>query len=271
MTSVTTTGDIACVVRGAVADEDVQYARTRVYALLDSAPAPVLFARIKLTALTAPALPRPAVAQATLDLDGRLIRAQTARPTMREAVDELHDRLRTRLRRAAGNWEAIRGRRPLVEEHEWRHAGLPTKRPPYTVRPDEERQLVRRKSVALARMTVDEAVLDMLLLDYRFHLFVESTSNVDSVVYRTDDGLHLAQTQPAADVTAAGVRVRLSPHDAPALTVPEAITRLTATGWLFVFFRDSDTGRGAVVYHRFDGHYGLISPAAIEMSVIRLS
>jgi hypothetical protein len=28
-----------------------------------------------------------------------------------------------------------------------------------------------------------------------------------------------------------------------------------------LFFVNVDTGRGNVLYHRFDGHYGLISPA----------
>jgi hypothetical protein len=28
-----------------------------------------------------------------------------------------------------------------------------------------------------------------------------------------------------------------------------------------VFFIDAATGRGSVVYHRYDGHYGLLVPA----------
>jgi hypothetical protein len=30
----------------------------------------------------------------------------------------------------------------------------------------------------------------------------------------------------------------------------------------FVFFLDEQTGDGSVVYRRYDGHYGLITPAA---------
>ena len=29
----------------------------------------------------------------------------------------------------------------------------------------------------------------------------------------------------------------------------------------FVFFAEPDTSRGQVLYRRFDGHYGLITPA----------
>ncbi|MBO1414556.1 sigma 54 modulation/S30EA ribosomal C-terminal domain-containing protein, partial [Streptomyces sp. FH025] len=30
----------------------------------------------------------------------------------------------------------------------------------------------------------------------------------------------------------------------------------------FVFYTDTSTGRGNVLYRRYDGHYGLITPAA---------
>ncbi|MET0883622.1 MAG: sigma 54 modulation/S30EA ribosomal C-terminal domain-containing protein, partial [Acidimicrobiales bacterium] len=47
----------------------------------------------------------------------------------------------------------------------------------------------------------------------------------------------------------------------PTETVEEALERLDAGGEPFVFFCDADTGRGAVAYLRYDGHYGLIRPA----------
>jgi hypothetical protein len=42
--------------------------------------------------------------------------------------------------------------------------------------------------------------------------------------------------------------------------VSDALARLDATGAPFVFLADADTGRGNVVYRRYDGHYGLITP-----------
>jgi hypothetical protein len=53
--------------------------------------------------------------------------------------------------------------------------------------------------------------------------------------------------------------VRSAP--APCLAVSEAIERLELTGQPFVLFVDPDTERSTVVYHRYDGHYGLITPA----------
>jgi Sigma 54 modulation/S30EA ribosomal protein C terminus len=45
------------------------------------------------------------------------------------------------------------------------------------------------------------------------------------------------------------------------LTIPEARQRLEVAGLPFVFFADASTDRGSVLYHRYDGHYGLITPA----------
>jgi hypothetical protein len=54
-----------------------------------------------------------------------MVRAQVAATTDHEAVDLLVDRLRQRLVRLAQRWEAMRGRRPSAEPHEWRHgAGI---------------------------------------------------------------------------------------------------------------------------------------------------
>ena len=41
----------------------------------------------------------------------------------------------------------------------------------------------------------------------------------------------------------------------------EAETRLEAFGQPFLFFVDAQTGRGNLIYHRYDGDYGLITPA----------
>lgn len=264
MTTSTAAESLAVVTRGAVAASDVAYARTRVEAARRYARDPILFVRAKLTGLTDPAVARPAVVQVNVDLNGRLIRVQVARPTMREAIDEAHDRLRDRLQRAAGDWEAIRGSLPTHEAHAWRHTSQPTDRPPYFPRPVEQRQIIRRKAFSLARTTVDEAARDMNQLDYNFHLFTERGSGIDSVLYRTDDGSHyrLAQLDPAPGrVSLGSTQVTISGHHAPRLRVEDAADRLNASGWPFVFFRDAASGRGCVLYHRYDGHYGLITPS----------
>jgi hypothetical protein len=52
----------------------------------------------------------------------------------------------------------------------------------------------------------------------------------------------------------------LTPHR---LTVSGAIARLEALGHEFLFFVDTDTSRGSLIYHRYDGHYGLIVPVDV--------
>jgi len=264
MSRVASAESIVVRTHGAVSEAETEYARRRVGAALRHAPEPVLFVRVKLSRLSDPAVPRPAVAQVNVDLDGRLVRAQAARPTLREAVDEVHDRLRDRVRRADRGWEAARGARPSDRAHEWRHQTEPAERLRYFPRPVEERQIVRRKAFGLGRMTVDEAIEEMVLLDYRFHLFTEAGSGVDSLVHRTDEpvGTHLVQAwTPPVAVSPASSAVTVDPQRAPRLTLPEAVERLDAMGPAFVFFTSTTTGRGCVLYRRYDGHYGLITPA----------
>ncbi|MEV4143838.1 sigma 54 modulation/S30EA ribosomal C-terminal domain-containing protein [Amycolatopsis sp. NPDC049691] len=47
----------------------------------------------------------------------------------------------------------------------------------------------------------------------------------------------------------------------PRLTAEAAGERLDALELPFLFFRDSGTERGAVLYLRYDGHYGLVTAA----------
>jgi Sigma 54 modulation/S30EA ribosomal protein C terminus len=48
---------------------------------------------------------------------------------------------------------------------------------------------------------------------------------------------------------------------APRLTLKRAAERLGFLGLPFLFFIEVAEGRAFVLYRRYDGHYGLISPA----------
>ncbi len=248
--------------QGAVPEDAIDLAVMRVRAVLRLAAEPVLFARVKLTMAADPAVERPAIAQANIDLNGRPVRAQAAAATMRDAIEMLSDKLRIQLERAARNWARLRGSQPATEPGEWRHASVHAQRLPYFPRPIDERGVVRHKSYGLARMTPDEAAADMELLDYDFHLFTELSTSQDSVVYRSDDGYRMAQAHPKPDrLELTGSDFTVSEMPAPKLDVAEAETRLEAFGQPFLFFVDAQTGRGNLIYHRYDGDYGLITPA----------
>ena len=249
--------------RGAVPEGAVDLAVHQVNSLLRVAPEPVLFARVKLIMSADPAVQRPAVAQANIDLNGRLIRAQAAGETMRAAVEHACDRLRIRLERAARNWDAVRGGRPVPGPGEWRHQSLPAPRLPYFLRPPGEGAVVRHKSYALARQTPEQAAADAELLDYDFHLFTEKSTGQDSVIYRTAGGCRLALAHPRTRrLGPVDPSITVSTMPAPRLPVTEATARLEAAGQPFLFFINAETGRGNLLYHRYDGNYGLIAPAS---------
>jgi hypothetical protein len=223
---------------------------------------PVLSARVKLIMAADPAVKCPAMFQVGIDPNERLVRAQAAGETMREGVEHACDRLRIRLERAARNWAAIRGGQPSPGPVEWRHHSVAAPRLPCFPRPPEERAVVRRKSYALACQTPDEAVADVELLDYDFHLFTEKSTGEDSVIYRISDGYRLALAHPRSGrLGQVAPSITVSKMPAPRLSATEAIARLEAAGQLFLFFVNAETGRGNLIYHRYDGHYGLIEPA----------
>lgn len=253
-------------VRGHVRPDLVDYARTKVLALADQVREPILFAKVKLSQAANPAVPRPAMAQANLDVNGRPARVYVAAKTMPEAVDAMQARLAGQLSRLSQHWESRRARvqngRPPAEAGEWRHGNEPTPRPDYYPRAAEERRLVRHKTFALARETPDEAAFEMDTMDYDFHLFTDLETGQDSVIYRGGPtGYRLAEVDPQRRPNGPlAVPLTVSEQPAPRMTVEEAEERLEMTGQPFVFFADAGTGRGSVVYHRYDGHYGLITP-----------
>ncbi|MEZ5144255.1 MAG: HPF/RaiA family ribosome-associated protein [Acidimicrobiales bacterium] len=263
--TITEPEDITITVHGNLPGGVVDYARDKVARLIDRVGQPVLYAEVELDQAPDPARERPAMVEVTLDVNGRPVRAHLAAGSMFEAIDLLEDRLASRLRRH--EQRVGRAGRDLhrTGEHaagQWRHGDLPDQRPEYFPLPYDERELVRTKSFALAPMTVDEAAFDLDQLGHDFYLFRELATDADAVVaYDEHDGALALQLPEGvgADPTdgAAAACRRLPP--APSLAPTEAIERLESSGERFVFFTDRATGRGSVVYHRYDGHWGLIT------------
>ena len=246
---------------GRVPDGMRELAAAKTGSLLRFASEPVLSARVTLAVSADPAVPRPAVAQATIDMNGRIVRAQAAGETMRAAIERMGARLRVRLDRSARNWAARRGTLPVHEPGEWRHRSIPAHRPGYFPRPADERAVIRRPGYAPDQLTTEEAVAELDLLDYDFHLFTERSTGEDSVLYRVGDGYRLAQAQPKPDrLGPLPAAITFSQRPAPVLTLAEAIGRLDWLGQPFVFFVNPETGRASLLYHRYDGHYGLVGP-----------
>jgi ribosome-associated translation inhibitor RaiA len=255
---------VEVVTKGAVGEDDVGYGRSRIAHLVDGISDPVLLARVKLTTAPDPARERPAIAQATLDLDGTLLRAHVAGHDMHEAIDLLYDRLRDRVEHARQRREALRRHQPPpATPGHWRHGSATEPRPEYFDRPPDEREIVRHKSYAASELTADEAAFEMDGLDYDFHLFRELGTGTDAVIERGPDASYRLRRARTASTTGSApggaYPVEVDPRSVPKLTVADAIEQLVDGGERYVFFVDTQTGRGAVLYHRYDGHYGLLT------------
>ncbi|HUI02521.1 MAG TPA: sigma 54 modulation/S30EA ribosomal C-terminal domain-containing protein [Acidimicrobiales bacterium] len=252
---------IALTTVGPVEEQDVALASRQLRDLVAKVHASVLFARLKLSWEPDPARERPAVAEATLDLSGDLVRAHVTAPTMAEAVDLLGHRVRDRLEHLAKHRRQLRQETGQAAPGTWRHGDLPMLRPRYFDRPVQDREVVRHKTFAVDELTPDEAVFDMEQLDYDFYLFRDLASDTDSLIERAGDSYRLTRLSPVAvDPGPTAAPVDVAPVPAPMLTLAEAIERLDAGGEPHVFFAEAATGRGTVVYRRYDGHYGVITP-----------
>ncbi|NUT36636.1 MAG: hypothetical protein HOV79_26580 [Hamadaea sp.] len=93
--------DVQVVTHGIANPAVIAYARSKIVDLVRYAGEPVLHVRVKLAHAPDPAVHAAFRAQATLDLNGRPIRAEAAAATPTEAIDLLQDRLRRRMIRAA--------------------------------------------------------------------------------------------------------------------------------------------------------------------------
>lgn len=254
--------DVRVTVHGVVPPESADYARARVSRAVADGSVPVRSARVRLTRHWHPAAPLPVVAQANVDVNGWFARVQVQGPSAEQAVDRLQARLRQRLSRIAQHWDAQWGRAQAVRPEQWERDAASPDRPVPLLRPPRERRIIRHKACILAVCTVDEAALDMNLLDYDFHLFTEAGSRQNSVLYRSGStGYRLAQIAPRGDNRLRSYRLPLTISRKPAVLsgIQLAVSQLNSTTRPFLFFLDVDTRRSSVLYRRVDGHYGLIT------------
>jgi hypothetical protein len=125
----------------------------------------------------------------------------------------------------------------------------------------DEREVVRHKSFAVPAQTPAQAALDMDLLDHDFFLFTNAATGEDNVIYRTEThGYALAEPTPNA--TELPWCIESSLLRPTPLPLDQAVDLLDLADEPFVFFLDPQSHRGRVLYRRYDGHYGLITPAS---------
>jgi len=245
--------DIAVRTSGEVLDGAREYVERQIASVARRLPGDVESVRVRLTTFRQTSTARPALAQATLTVDGRPVRAQAAAAFFREAAALLRTRLCDHITRLAHPTVP----RPWPDPYR-RHS-----RPTLVSIPALQRKIVRRKRYPLTRCRPDEAALTMDVMDYDFHLFTDADTGQDSLVYRIGPtGYRLARLSglrpPNPPVS---MPWTIDVHDIPRLTPGQAAGRLDTTEMPYRFFCDIATGRGSVLYLRHDGHYGLLTAA----------
>jgi ribosomal subunit interface protein len=253
--------NIEVTARGKVSRRVRAEARRKLDRLEGFSKGPVLGARVVLIQEPNPRIPLPARAEAEINLQGRLVRARAAAPSMEAAVDDVAERLQRQLRRYVDRLLTFEREPTTPPPGEWSHHTWSPPRPPVFVRPVEDRRIIRRKSFAFDPTSVEQAVDALEDLDHDFFLFHDADADVDAVVYWRDDGkLGLIEPSSAQPGDGRGPIFEKSRFSAP-IDLDTAIAEMDALEHRFLFFQDAASGRGNVIYRRYDGHYGLIEPA----------
>jgi sigma 54 modulation/S30EA-like ribosomal protein len=252
--------DMDILVRGPVTAQDITDAQEIVRHALH-AERPIDHVQVKLADYRAGAPAGCCVTQVNVDCAGRTVRGQQSGGTVAEATEQVAGELPSRLRRLEQHLAAEFGP-PSFDQEAW-EGRPPRSMPALAASGSHAPRLVRHKACPLARQTPDTAARTMDLRDYDFHLFVEDPSEQDAVMYRGGPtGYRLTAPAPALLAGAASsVPVDVDPAVLPVLTLPEAIRAIEAGGTQILVFVTVRTGRGAVLYRRFDGHLGVVTSA----------
>jgi hypothetical protein len=188
----------------------------------------------------------PGLVQVNLRVCGAPARVQVSGPSVAQAITAAAHRLDRQIHRLTSRWEPWPWPDP--------------QRRPLGVAGGE--RIAREKRVRLHTRTVCQATATMNAMDYDFHLFVDGGTGEDAIVYRSGPtGVRLCrQRSMHPPRVPAGWPVTINPRKVPAIGSAEAARRLCA-GWLpFLFFTDPATGRGNVLYRRYDATLGLVTP-----------
>lgn len=246
---------------GEVEERDVERALDKLNTVVRVSSSPALLGRIRLIMEADPARERPAKVIGSVDLDGQVVRAYVAAATMPDAIDKFEGRIQRQISDHSSRRRALQRKNLEAGDGHWRKGDIPQDRPVFFDRPLEDREIVRRKSFTPGPSTPDEAVFDMETMDHDFFLFNNVNTQEDNLVYRaSEQGYKIIQPTPNGDaLNSCSEQIQLSSVALPTQSVDDAVDALNGSELKFVFFIDESTDRGAVIYRRYDGHYGLIT------------
>ena len=117
------------------------------------------------------------IVEVTIFHDGIIIRSQERAANMNDALDKCADSI----------VRQIRKNKTRVEKR-LRSAGFDAFEAVEEFEPEDDYSVVRSKEISLKPQSVEEAILQMNLLDHQFYVFLDSATDKISVVYARKDG-----------------------------------------------------------------------------------
>jgi ribosome hibernation promoting factor len=130
-----------------------------------------------------PSISEPEVAEATLFINGSVLKAKEASEDMYASIDRMSDKLERQVKR-------FRGRQIDRWQGQLKNPPAPDAAQPFVVEEEEEieTRIVRTKQFQMKPMSAEEAVLQLELLDHDFYVFTSADTGDINVVYRRRDG-----------------------------------------------------------------------------------
>lgn len=126
----------------------------------------------------------------TIRDNGMVYRAESTMTEMNDALDKVCDILMRQIRRNKTKLEK-RIKSGSIDDFVMRASDIDDA-------VDEEYQLVRKKQIMMKPITVDEAILEMNMVNHSFFMFINADTDEVSVVYKRADG-NYGLLEPAAD------------------------------------------------------------------------
>ena len=130
-----------------------------------------------------PSIAESEVVEATLFINGAVLKAREASEDMYASIDRMSDKLERQVKRYRGR-QIDRWHGQIKNSHD----ELPVEPEPFVVEEEDEVRIVRTKQFQMKPMSAEEAVLQMELLDHDFFVFTSADTGDINVVYRRRDG-----------------------------------------------------------------------------------
>lgn len=237
--------------KGGVPERDIDYLSKQLERVLRPIAESITHVRALMTIHHERAPGVQARVRVTLHTKGDPICSEVVAASIRDGILAVETRLHHELEHRTEQSDRDReGNSPIPGE--WRHSSLPSARRHGFHRPPNDRKIITRTSPTTPLSTLDERRWDQFVLDYGFFLSVDADTGRDMLL------------APGKDTDS---DVLFDIDEAPTMSIENARTWLAQTIQDFHFFRDAESGRGAVIYRRYDGHDGLLIPQNLDPRV----